>query len=66
MKAAGLIAIWFASVWVCQKKIKGWTKFTDTAVDGLIRGIRTWADFEGDKLWELELLKNIMSTKAAP
>ena len=32
------------------EKIKGWTKFTDTAVDGLIRGIRTWADFEGDKL----------------
>ena len=32
------------------EKIKGWTKFTDTAVDGLIRGIRTWVDFEGDKL----------------
>ena len=31
------------------EKVGGWSKFTDTAVDGLTRGLRPWVDFEGEK-----------------
>ena len=31
------------------EKIGGWSKFTETAVDGLIRGLRPWVDFEGER-----------------
>ena len=31
------------------EKIGGWTKLTNSAADGTIRGLRPWVDFEGEK-----------------